>query len=83
VRSLEQDGDWVLAIGEGDLANAVILTLAEAGVSAHELDTGSGALEDAFLALTGRVIADTDDVTGREESPVGPRPPSVPRMGSR
>ena len=67
VRSLEQDDGWVLATGEGDLANAVILTLAEVGVSAHELDTGSGALEDAFLALTGRGIAETEDGASRVE----------------
>jgi ABC-2 type transport system permease protein len=74
VRSLEQDEGWVLATGEGDLANAVILTLAEVGVSAHELDTGSGALEDAFLALTGRGIVETEGGASRVERRVRREP---------
>jgi len=63
VHGLERDGDWMIATGEGDLVNAVILTLAEVGVSAHDVTTQSGALEDAFLALTGRGVQDTDDAT--------------------
>ena len=58
VRSLQHDGDWMVATGEGDLANAVVLTLAAAGVFAHDLTTGSGALEDAFLAMTGRALSE-------------------------
>ena len=70
VRSLEQDDGWMVATGEGDLANAVILALAGVGVSAHELDTESAALEDAFLALTGRGIAETEDGSSRVEKRV-------------
>jgi ABC-2 type transport system ATP-binding protein len=66
VSGLQRDGDWMIATGEGDLANAVILTLAEVGVSAHDIATASGALEDAFLALTGRGLREAGD----EASPV-------------
>ncbi len=56
VRTLSHEGDWVVATGEGELANVVVLTLAQSGVVARDLVTGSAELEDAFLALTGRGI---------------------------
>jgi hypothetical protein len=40
--------------GSGDLINAVILTLAAAGVTAHDVELTSTNLEDAFVRLTGR-----------------------------
>ena len=58
VRKVEHDGEHVIVTGTGDLANAVILTLAEAGVTAGELHLDTANLEDAFVALTGRYIHD-------------------------
>jgi ABC-2 type transport system ATP-binding protein len=54
VTSVAHDGEHVVAAGSGELANAVILTLAQAGVTATGLHLDSASLEDAFLALTGR-----------------------------
>jgi ABC-2 type transport system ATP-binding protein len=42
VSSLEHDRGLVVVTGEGDLANAVILTLGKVGVSAHDLAMESG-----------------------------------------
>lgn len=53
VSGLDHDGGWVVVTGGDDLVHAVIATLAAAGVTAHDVTTESGALEDAFLALTG------------------------------
>jgi ABC-2 type transport system ATP-binding protein len=58
VRKVEHDGDHAIVTGSGDLANAVILTLAGAGVTAGELHLDTASLEDAFVALTGRHIHD-------------------------
>jgi ABC-2 type transport system ATP-binding protein len=58
VRKVERDGAHVIVTGSGDLANAVILTLAAAGVTAGELHLDTANLEDAFVALTGRHIHD-------------------------
>ena len=58
VRKVERDGEHVIVTGSGDLANAVILTLAAAGVTAGELHLDTANLEDAFVALTGRHIHD-------------------------
>ena len=70
VSSLEHDGGLVVVTGEGDLANAVILTLAKVGVCAHDLAMESGALEDAFLALTGRGIGKADHEASQAEGVV-------------
>src|ERR1019366_312317 len=67
VSSLEHDRGLVVVTGEGDLANAVILTLGKVGVSAHDLAMESGALEDAFLALTGRGIGKADQEAAQAE----------------
>jgi hypothetical protein len=40
--------------GTGELVNAVILTLAAAGVTARDVQLDSSNLEDAFVRLTGR-----------------------------
>ncbi len=57
-RKVEHDGEHVIVTGSGDLANAVILTLAAAGVTAGELHLDTANLEDAFVALTGRHLHD-------------------------
>jgi ABC-2 type transport system ATP-binding protein len=49
-----RDGEHVVATGSGELANIVILTLAQAGVTATDLHLTSANLEDAFVALTRR-----------------------------
>jgi len=54
VRNLERAGRRVVVTGSGDLVNAIILTLAAAGVAAHDVEMGTSSLEDAFVALTGR-----------------------------
>ena len=58
VSKVERDGGHVIVTGSGDLANAVILTLAAAGVTAGELHLDTASLEDAFVALTGRHLHD-------------------------
>ena len=51
--------------GMGDLVNAVILTLATAGVTASDVEVASATLEDAFVKLTGRQLRDDDEVAAR------------------
>ncbi len=63
VSRLEHDGDHVDVTGSGELANAVILTLAGVGVTANDLHLDTANLEDAFVALTGRHIH--EEVAGR------------------
>jgi ABC-2 type transport system ATP-binding protein len=54
VQSVEHNGTHVVVTGTGELVNAVILTLAAAGVTARGVQLGSSTLEDAFVTLTGR-----------------------------
>ena len=54
VRAVTRSGSHVIVTGTGELVNAVILTLAAAGVTAHEIQIDSSTLEDAFVKLTGR-----------------------------
>jgi ABC-2 type transport system ATP-binding protein len=61
VGAVEHQGERVIVGGSGDLVNAVILSLAKAGVTAGDVQLGSGTLEDAFLALTGRGIREPND----------------------
>jgi ABC-2 type transport system ATP-binding protein len=61
VTAVERRGERLAVTGSGELANAVILTLAQAGVTAEGVLLESGTLEDAFLALTGRGIGDPGD----------------------
>jgi ABC-2 type transport system ATP-binding protein len=63
VSCLEHDGDHLDVTGSGELANVVILTLADAGVTANDLHLDTANLEDAFVALTGRHIH--EEVPGR------------------
>jgi ABC-2 type transport system ATP-binding protein len=58
VRTVEHEGEHVIVTGTGELANAVILTLAAAGVAATELHLETANLEDAFVQLTGRHFHD-------------------------
>jgi hypothetical protein len=46
-------GQHVVVTGTGELVNAVILTLAAAGVTARDTQLDSSNLEDAFVKLTG------------------------------
>jgi ABC-2 type transport system ATP-binding protein len=62
VTSLDRQGHHVLVNGTGDLVNAVILTLATAGVTANEVEVQSATLEDAFVKLTGRHLHEGNEV---------------------
>ena len=53
VARLEHQGQHVVVTGSGELVNAVILTLAAAGVTARDVQLDSSSLEDAFVKLTG------------------------------
>jgi ABC-2 type transport system ATP-binding protein len=54
VTRVEREGQHVIVTGTGELVNAVILTLAAAGVTARDVQLDSSNLEDAFVRLTGR-----------------------------
>jgi ABC-2 type transport system ATP-binding protein len=54
VRAVTRSGSHVIVTGTGELVNAVILTLAAAGVTARDVQLDSSTLEDAFVKLTGR-----------------------------
>jgi ABC-2 type transport system ATP-binding protein len=52
VQSVKADDGEAVVTGHGDLVNAVILTLAARGVTAHDVRTETPSLEDAFVRLT-------------------------------
>jgi ABC-2 type transport system ATP-binding protein len=54
VSRVEHEGQHVVVTGTGELVNAVILTLAAAGVTARDVQLDSSNLEDAFVKLTGK-----------------------------
>ena len=54
VRRVTRSGSHVVVTGTGELVNVVILTLAAAGVTAHDVQLDPSTLEDAFVKLTGR-----------------------------
>jgi ABC-2 type transport system ATP-binding protein len=54
VDGVTRSGSHVIVTGQGQLVNAVILTLARAGVTALDVELGSSTLEDAFMKLTAR-----------------------------
>ncbi len=58
VFTLQRSGPHVVVTGRGELVNAVILTLAGAGIVAHDVQMGASSLEDAFVTLTGRQLSD-------------------------
>jgi ABC-2 type transport system ATP-binding protein len=62
VRTVEREGQHVVVTGTGELVNAVILALAAAGVTAHDVQIDSSNLEDAFVRLTGSHL-DKDGAT--------------------
>ena len=53
VTTVEREGQHVVVTGTGELINAVILSLAAAGVTARDVQLDSSSLEDAFVKLTG------------------------------
>ena len=53
VRTVTRSGSHVIVTGTGELVNVVILTLATAGVTAHDVQLDPSTLEDAFVKLTG------------------------------
>jgi ABC-2 type transport system ATP-binding protein len=57
VRQVRHEGPRVLVTGRGELVNAVILTLAAAGVTARGVQLDSSSLDDAFVRLTGRNLS--------------------------
>ena len=54
VTQVEHQGQHVIVTGAGELVNAVMLTLAAAGVTARDVQLDSSNLEDAFVRLTGK-----------------------------
>ena len=54
VARVDREGQHVIVTGTGELVNAVILTLAAAGVTARDVQLDSSNLEDAFVKLTGK-----------------------------
>jgi len=54
VTRVEHHGQHVTVTGTGELVNAVLLTLAAAGVTARDVQLDSSNLEDAFVKLTGK-----------------------------
>jgi ABC-2 type transport system ATP-binding protein len=63
VKGVERQGRHVVVTGSGDLASAVILALASAGLTAGEVTVRSATLEDAFVLLTGRHLDDGGTVS--------------------
>ena len=60
VTGVEHHGKHVVVQGSGQLVNAVISTLAAAGITADDVDLESATLEDAFVSLTGSPLHDPD-----------------------
>ncbi len=67
VTSLDRQGRHVVVSGSGRLVNAVILTLARAGVTADDVELESATLEDAFIRLTGSRLHEETDGTEQKE----------------
>jgi ABC-2 type transport system ATP-binding protein len=68
VTSVTRQGPHAVVSGSGQLVNAVILTLAAVGVSAHDVQLESATLEDAFVRLTGSSLHGGHDETEVRES---------------
>ena len=58
VSGLDRHGGHVVVSGSGQLVNAVISTLAGAGITANDVEMESATLEDAFIWLTGSHLHD-------------------------
>src|SRR5580658_1810142 len=54
VTQVEHQGQHVIVTGTGELVNAVLLSLAAAGVTARDVQLDSSNLDDAFVKLTGK-----------------------------
>ena len=54
VTRVEHQGQHVIVTGTGELVNAVLLSLAAAGVTARDVELDSSNLDDAFVKLTGK-----------------------------
>ncbi len=63
VRALEHHGRHIVVTGARDLVNAVVLTLAGAGVTPVGIEVESATLEDAFVQLTGHHPQDEGTAT--------------------
>jgi ABC-2 type transport system ATP-binding protein len=63
VTRLGREGQHVVVTGTGELVNAVILTLAAAGVTARDVQLDSSSLEDAFVRLTGQHLGTPEGET--------------------
>ena len=57
VTQVEYQGQHVIVTGAGELVNAVLLTLAAAGVTTRDVQLDSSNLEDAFVKLTGKHLS--------------------------
>ncbi len=57
VTLVDYQGQHVIVTGAGELVNAVLLTLAAAGVTARDVQLDSSNLEDAFVKLTGKHLS--------------------------
>jgi ABC-2 type transport system ATP-binding protein len=57
VTQVDYQGQHVIVTGAGELVNAVLLTLAAAGVTARDVQLDSSNLEDAFVKLTGKHLS--------------------------
>jgi ABC-2 type transport system ATP-binding protein len=63
VTGVEHHGRQVVVAGGRDLVNAVVLTLASAGITIKDIQLESATLEDAFLQLTGHHLDGEGAVT--------------------
>lgn len=68
VKSLDRQGRHVVVSGSGRLVNAVILTLARAGVTADGVELESATLEDAFIRLTGSRLHEEEEGAPEKET---------------
>ena len=65
VTRVEREARHMVVTGTGELVNAVILTLAAAGVTARDVQLDSSNLEDAFVRLTGKHL--TKDISKTQD----------------
>ena len=68
VSRVERHGSHVVVYGSGQLVNAVLETLAAAGVTPNDVELESATLEDAFVHLTGSQLHEPDN-TAEEPRP--------------
>ena len=62
VKTLERQGKHVRAMGSGQLVNEIILTLAQDGIEALDLQMETATFDDAFVKLTSRHIHENKEV---------------------